>query len=57
MTRDELIAEMERKPDPQILIETFEQWAQNDRMGGGAELFRRDVADSIAAYLDAVDAQ
>lgn len=56
MTRDELIAEIERNPydAQQTMLETFRDWAQlrND----GAEQFRRDVDDAICAYDDVIEA-
>lgn len=55
MTRDELIAEIERKPydAQQTMLETFYTWSETD---ADSIQFRNDVADACAAYFDAIEA-
>lgn len=58
MNRDELIEEIERNPydAQQTMLETFALWADGCRTIAETMDFRRDVADSIAAYDDAIEA-
>lgn len=51
MTKDEIIAEMQRKPDPQLLLE----WISDELHARSEESRFNDFLDAVDGYFDAVE--